>query len=211
MDRRSSPARCAVGDVDPQVAGDPLDAVLQHRLVDQRPQVLAGVAAQAAAGPVVVGAAGVGVGAGGDRGDVDPLDVRAAGHHALQPPVGQLDEGDLGELARLDGAAPPVSRCSAPTRLSPRSRSSTSSTRQLGECRRHGDTYTYGRSMIRKCTGCHRQQQADWIFGGTPESCLPDHHLSADFRGVFPNMRLPYRSETSCRTTTKDSGSAGAS
>ncbi len=89
--------------LDPQIAGDALDAVLQHRLVDQSPYVVAERAARAAAGTVVVGAAGERVGAGRDRGHIDPLDVGSAGHHALQTSVGQFDERDFREIARHRG------------------------------------------------------------------------------------------------------------
>lgn len=99
--------RLTVRELDPQVAGDALGAVLQHRLVDEGPDVVAEHAPRTTTGTVVVGAAGEPVGAGRDRRDVDPLDVGAAGHHALEASVGQLHEGHLGEFPRPRGRCHP--------------------------------------------------------------------------------------------------------
>jgi hypothetical protein len=90
--------------LDTKVTGDAAEAVLQYGLIDECPQVFAGRGAvQPAAWTVVVGAAAESVGGGGDRGDVHPREVRTARHDSLQPPVRQLDEGNLRQLAGPDG------------------------------------------------------------------------------------------------------------
>ncbi len=115
-DARRRRLLAAVGGVQAEVAGDAGGAVLEYGLLDQGQDVVAEAAAGAAAGAVVVGAASVCVGAGGDRRDVDPFDVRAAGDDALEAAVGQFDERDLGEFAWPGGRGHPGRACRFPLR-----------------------------------------------------------------------------------------------
>src|SRR5262245_5511840 len=83
-----------------QEPDNPFDTVLGGRFAQQRPQVIAGGAAQSPARAIVVRAARVVQRAYYEKGDVHALNVRATRYHALQALVEQFNKRNILDITR---------------------------------------------------------------------------------------------------------------